>query len=160
MVNVVLFIHFCSILRMIGFITALVGGSNKISPKTSDKNPGESSMTPPIRIQTPLSISSPGSLPYCSCSCTFLKVFMPCFLARYDPSTPVMIRSAIVGQIPITLPERRRTPISAAGIKINNRINTLIRFLHSPLLFKQKLRKGIISLPHSLIIAHLHVHYR
>lgn len=141
-VNVLLFIHFFSVLRIIGFIAALVGGSNNIRPKISVKNPGDRSMTPPKRIQTPLRISSPGILPYCSCSCTFLRVFIPCFLAKYDPSTPVAIRSTTVGHIPIVLPERRRTPISAAGIKINNRINTLIRFLHTPLYNENQKRKG------------------
>jgi len=131
---------------MIGFIAALVGGSNNIRPIISVKNPGDKSMIPPKRIQTPLRISSPGILPYCNCSCTFLRVFIPCFLAKYDPSTPVATRRTIVGHIPIVLPERRRTPISAAEIKINNRINTLIRFLHTPL-YNESLKKEGNKIP-------------
>ena len=48
---------------MSGLIKVLVGGSNKINPKISVRNPGVSNNIPPTRMQIPSSISSPGNLP-------------------------------------------------------------------------------------------------
>ena len=114
------------ILKRNGFSKFLLIGNSSKTPTISDKNPGDSKNIPPAKIQSPSISVSPGIWPDCIWCCAFLNVSIPCLFASQAPQTPVKMINRTVGMAPMVLPERRRTPISSAGMTIIKNSNNLI----------------------------------
>ena len=148
-----LLIHFFNKMNNILLKKILVGGKRKNNPVRSVIKPGVSNNIPPMIMQSPSKIASPGILPYRSCSCAFLIVSSPSRFAKYVPNTPVPMISKMVGTIPIVLPENRRRPISAAGMIINSNNKYLILQYLPPRRFPLKEDENTHPLP-SIIRLH------
>lgn len=123
---------------MDGLIRFLVGGKSNAKPMASVIKPGVSNTTPPIKIQRPSIMTSPGICPLFIFCCALLSAEIPWYFASQAPKTPVRMINRIVGIAPISFPAVIRIQISNAGTTIIN-ANKILNIRGQPHFFKTKL---------------------